>query len=121
MARGRPKGSKNKPKQVQLFQETVETNVSEPETSVEVNLPAVDTPKEKPIKVNGYCTRCGKAIYSGVIKINRCALTGNATWSRACSVDKLILCNECSKQLNEVVDNWVISENPKLKKPYHIS
>lgn len=117
MARGRPKGSKNEPEQVQLFQEVEEVKVSSTNAD-EVEIPV--EAKKQP-KVNGYCTRCGKTIYSGVVNINLCALTGNATWSRACSVDKLTLCNECSKQLNEVIDNWIISENPKLKKPYHIS
>ena len=117
MARGRPRGSKNKSKQVDLFQEVKETEPCQIDTPVVVK----KEDNSKPLRITGYCTCCGREIYSGLIHVSLSSITGNATWSRSCSVDKLTLCSECAKQLNEIVDKWIISKNPELKKPFCIS
>ena len=89
----------------------------------EVNEPAKESPKEKEGKLpKGYefltqaqydklpeCNRCHKKIVSGEKNINLTYLTGMAPWHRKVSLDRVCLCNECSKELNELIDNWLIN------------
>lgn len=56
------------------------------------------------------CSRCHKKIISGEKTINLTYLTGMAPWHRMVSLDRVYLCNECGRELNELIDNWLIND-----------
>ena len=62
------------------------------------------------------CDICGKEIYTSPFIIRLTALTARASWHRDCCLEQLTLCDECSKELNQHIDKWIIKQNPKLKK-----
>ena len=131
MGRGRPKGSKNKStiqkenvKQISKIEEPIQNSLiflTDINDSVADNIQTLEektTVKtaEKPLKNNGICDCCNQPIYTTPINIPLTYLTGKASWHRNCKVDRLKLCSDCSKELNELVDNWIISKNKNLKK-----
>ena len=64
------------------------------------------------------CDRCHKKIISGERNINLTYLTGMAPWHRMVSLEKVCLCGDCAKELNMLVDNWLINEGKGVKKKY---
>jgi len=130
MGRGRPKGSKNKPK-INLFQ-TVQKEEEKIEKRIEENAPKtvdsmegnVSTPEEKksiktnsrPLKTYGICNKCGTPIYMSPVAINLSHLTGQATWHRRCKLERIVLCNSCGAELNNLIDNWILKDHPEYIK-----
>lgn len=55
------------------------------------------------------CNRCHKKIVSGEKNINLTYLTSMAPWHRRVSLDRVRLCNDCGKELNEMIDSWLIN------------
>ena len=130
MGRGRPKGSKNKPK-INLFQtikeEEQKTPVATPEIIEETKNSEqsnIDTPeKEKtvktnarPIKTYGICDKCKTPIYMSPVAINLSHLTSKATWHRRCKLERILLCNSCAAELNTLIDNWILKDHPEYIK-----
>ena len=56
------------------------------------------------------CSRCHKKIVSGEKNINLTYLTGMAPWHRMVGLNRVCLCNECGRELNELIDNWLIND-----------
>ena len=106
MPRGRPKGSKNIKKEIIKVDITEETKNDENQ-KVE---------KIKPVKSLGECQLCKSNIYSYPITIRLESITGKANWHRLCKFDKLLVCNNCAKELNDVIDKFCTKKNPELKK-----
>lgn len=67
-------------------------------------------------RVNCYCELCNSPIYSSPTRILLYSLTGKASWHRECSAEKLSICNECSSELNNLIDNFILEKNPSLRK-----
>lgn len=107
MPRGRPPGSKNA-----ITLEKV--NILQEEKSV-VEEVKVAIPK-KELKVNCKCDLCDRPIYSSPYKIRLQDLTSKATWHRECSIEKASLCENCAKELNDLIDKFVLKKKPSLKK-----
>ena len=64
------------------------------------------------------CDRCHKKIISGERNINLTYLTGMASWHRNVSLDRVCLCSNCSKELNEMIDDWLINNGKGVKAKY---
>lgn len=64
------------------------------------------------------CNRCHKKIVSGEKNINLTYLTGMASWHRMVSLDKVCLCSDCGKELNKMIDDWLINEGKGIKAKY---
>jgi len=133
MGRGRPKGSKNKPK-INLFQ-TIETTSNESqkieqsiienqaenkeEVKTNIDTPENETPvktKARPIKTYGICNKCNTPIYMSPVSINLSHLTSKATWHRRCKLERIELCNSCAAELNTLIDNWILKDHPEYVK-----
>lgn len=130
MGRGRPKGSKNKPK-INLFQ-TVDQEEVKIEKRIEENAPKiadnpegnVNTPEEKKsiktnsraLKTYGICNKCGTPIYMSPVAINLSHLTSQAIWRRRCKLERIVLCNSCGAELNNLIDNWILKDHPEYVK-----
>lgn len=56
------------------------------------------------------CNHCHKKIVSGERNINLTYLTGMAPWHRNVGLDRVCLCGNCAKELNEVIDSWLIND-----------
>ena len=56
------------------------------------------------------CSRCHKKIVSGERNINLTYLTSMAPWHRSVSLDRVCLCTDCGKELNGIIDNWLIND-----------
>lgn len=123
MPRGRPKGSKNKVKNqiesniagktTELFtenKENSESNVSTLEKNTSKNV------SKNTKKIVCFCDQCGAEIYSSAIAVNLSHLTGQASWHRECSLEKLNLCNKCGEELNQLIDNWILKNHPEYRK-----
>ena len=55
------------------------------------------------------CDRCHKKIISGEKNINLTYLTNMAPWHRTVSLDRVCLCGDCGKELNTIIDTWLIN------------
>lgn len=64
------------------------------------------------------CDRCHKKIISGEKNINLTYLTSMAPWHRQVSLDRVCLCSDCGKELNEMIDNWLIDNGKGVKAKY---
>lgn len=64
------------------------------------------------------CDRCHKKIISGERDINLTYLTGMAPWHRMVSLDKVCLCGDCAKELNGMIDKWLINDGKGVKEKY---
>lgn len=62
------------------------------------------------------CDLCNCGIDCSPCNVRLNDLTGCANWHRNTSVNKLCLCNKCAKELNEVIDNFIINKNKRLNK-----
>ena len=128
---GRPKGSKNKKtlelQKAFIFQTKENVTQTPTETPSDLNISNEDnvtTVEEKksvktaikPGKTYEVCDKCKTNIYCSPIRINLSHLTGQATWHRRCKLDQLKLCNACAKELNELIDNWILKDHPEYIK-----
>lgn len=114
MPRGRPKGSKNKSKDIEITTSKIDIfEEKEPNKNVSVTeiISTIET-----IKPKAQCDLCGDSIYSQGNYINLNILTSKATWHRNCNKDRLCLCNNCAKELNNLIDTFILQKNPKLNK-----
>ena len=64
------------------------------------------------------CSRCHKKIVSGEKNINLTYLTGMAPWHRSVSLDRVCLCGDCCKELNEMIDKWLFNNGSGVKKKF---
>lgn len=64
------------------------------------------------------CDRCHKKIISGERNINLTYLTGMTPWHRTVSLEKVCLCGDCAKELNMLIDNWLIDRGKGVKEKY---
>lgn len=139
----RPKGSKNKVKKnpgvkKNLFEwnETIQKLINEENDHKEIQketenqqvvnenkndkqdseqLSPHEENKKKKVKDELICDRCGKVASDSLNTINLTYLTGRASWHREVKNDKPKLCHECCKNLNELIDNFLISGGCKTK------
>lgn len=134
MGRGRPKGSKNRPKDALIFLTNDSTKKEEVKTTEktldlfienkdlsEDNINTteekiIENKVEKPRKIVCTCDKCGKDIYSSPVVATLSSLTGKATWHRECSLERIRLCDSCGKELNDLIDNWILKDHPEYKK-----
>lgn len=69
------------------------------------------------IRRNYYkCDVCSSVFRITPVTLNLTYFTGLANYYRKCSLDKLKLCANCSKEINTLVDNWIVHKNPSLEK-----
>lgn len=133
MPRGRPKGSKNKPKATEETKETLILEpVSEPENEVENKKIKPSEPKQEentePIKMDEgkvdetkvpktskvkkkeypTCDICGTECLCDRTKLNLTYLTGKAPWHREVKGDIFHICPNCAEALNKLIDNWLL-------------
>lgn len=71
--------------------------------------------KETKIKPTCQCEICGKDIFSDPMKIDVNILTGMAEYWRS-SKRYIKSCGDCCKELNKVIDDWLLDKNPNLCK-----
>ena len=133
MPRGRPKGSKNRPKDVSqnLFTEdkintqktTINTQkiIEETKDLTDANIKTLVEEENKKLpqktpNILGYCDKCHKPVYSSFITANLSHLTGKAIWHRDCNLERLNLCSDCGAALNSIIDAWILKDNPQYKK-----
>lgn len=116
MPRGRPKGSKNKPKVSSTSLFSTETNtVEEKKEAPTISLKEVKTPNTT--KTGYYiCMLCEKQYGGGPIVVNLSLSFGRANYYRETKPDRLHICPNCADELNKLVDDWILKKNPKLSK-----
>ena len=130
MARGRPKGSKNKNSKnqnkkdiinvidVSLTTSTISASVTN-DSNENVNIQASEKSSKliKKSKENiVLCDKCHKEVVSTPIVINLSYLTGQATWHRDCKLEKIHCCTQCARELNEIIDKWILKDNSQYLK-----
>lgn len=121
MPRGRPKGSKNKTTLEKMNLLDI-TEVSPPPTPVFKDKPienstvVVKDVARPAVKVSSVCEICGSPIYSSPCILHIGRITGKAEYFREATSTKLSVCYNCSKELSDVIDKWLIKKNPKLMK-----
>lgn len=92
----------------------VESKDSEVKKDIEVKEPK-KAKKETEIKPTCQCEICGKDIFSEPRKIDFNILTGMAEYWRS-SRRYIKSCEDCCKELNKVIDDWLLDKNPNLCK-----
>ena len=92
----------------------VESKDSEVKKDISVKKPK-KTKKETEIKPTCQCEICGKDIFSDPRKIDVNILTGMAEYWRS-SRRYIKSCGDCCKELNKVIDDWLLDKNPNLCK-----
>lgn len=102
MPRGRPKGSKNK--EIKITKADITTTKE------------IEEIREKTYKSSYFCDLCGKEIYCSPNAINLSILTSKAFWHRNCKKDRLNVCNDCAKEISDILDNFIINKNSSLMK-----
>lgn len=61
-------------------------------------------------KFSPLCDRCHNPIPTGERNINLSILTNMASWHRDVSIDRVKLCPACAKELNSLIDKWLIND-----------
>lgn len=121
MPRGRPKGSKNKTK-LQKMNLLDIPEVSPPPTPVvketykENDTAVVQDVATPAVKVSSICEICGSPIYASPCILHIGRITGKAEYFREATSTKLSVCYNCSKELSDMIDKWLLKKNPKLMK-----
>lgn len=92
----------------------VESKDSEVKKDIEVKKPK-KAKKETEIKPTCQCEICGKDIFGDPRKIDVNILTGMAEYWRS-SRRYIKSCEDCCKELNKVIDDWLLDKNPNLCK-----
>ena len=121
MPRGRPKGSKNKStlmkmnllevatEEVQVTPQTEETVTKASEMPTEIKLEY--TPKNSFV-----CQICNRTVMGSPYSLDFNRITGKADYHRDSRSKKMYVCNDCSKELSDVIDKWLLKKNPGLRK-----
>lgn len=138
MPRGRPKGSKNKPKAPittvglgiikgetggvispimrQSMINTAKVKNTPPEQ--EEKTPPPEKKKGKPAKSDEEkyprCQRCGKIIYCQPFRCDTNLLTGRADYHRE-APRYIELCSDCTMELSRLVDEWLLNNGNGVK------
>lgn len=121
MPRGRPKGSKNKTTLEKINLLDI-PEVSPPPTPVvketykEDNTAVVQDVATPAVKVSSICEICGSPIYANPCILHIGRITGKAEYFREATSTKLSVCYNCSKELSDLIDKWLVKKNPKLMK-----
>lgn len=121
MPRGRPKGSKNKTTLEKMNLLDI-PEVSPPPTPVvketykENNTAVVQDVATPAVKVSSICEICGSPIYANPCILHIGRITGKAEYFREATSTKLSVCYNCSKELSDVIDKWLLKKNTKLMK-----
>lgn len=121
MPRGRPKGSKNKTTLEKMNLLDI-TEVSPPPTPVIKDKPienstaVVKDVATLAVKVSSVCEICGSPIYASPCILHIGRITGKAEYFREATSTKLSVCYNCSKELSDLIDKWLLKKNPKLMK-----
>lgn len=121
MPRGRPKGSKNKTT-LQKMNLLDIPEVSPPPTPVvketykENDTAVVQDVATPAVKVSSICEICGSPIYASPCILHIGRITGKAEYFREATSTKLSVCYNCSKELSDMIDKWLLKKNPKLMK-----
>lgn len=121
MPRGRPKGSKNKTT-LQKMNLLDIPEVSPPPTPVvketykENDTAVVQDVATPAVKVSSICEICGSPIYASPCILHIGRITGKAEYFREATSTKLSVCYNCSKELSDLIDKWLLKKNPKLMK-----
>lgn len=121
MPRGRPKGSKNKTT-LQKMNLLDIPEVSPPPTPVvketykENDTAVVQGVATPAVKVSSICEICGSPIYASPCILHIGRITGKAEYFREATSTKLSVCYNCSKELSDLIDKWLLKKNPKLMK-----
>lgn len=108
MPRGRPVGSKNKVKN--------DVEITKVDITEEVVKTSEKPKKEKELKVKCYCNLCNSPIYSSPYTARLQDLTSKANWHRNTKIETVCMCDKCAKELNTMIDNFIIKKNPSLSK-----
>lgn len=142
MPRGRPKGSKNKPKAAEETKKTLILEpVSEPENEIEDKVEDkkveidIESKNDEPIKTDEgkvdetkvpktgkvkkkeypTCDICGTECLCDRTKLNLTYLTGKAPWHREVKGDIFHICPNCAEALNKLIDNWLLEHGVSPK------
>lgn len=121
MPRGRPKGSKNKTTLEKMNLLDI-PEVSPPTTPVvketykQNNTTVVQDVATPAVKVSSTCEICGSPIYANPCILHIGRITGKAEYFREATSTKLSVCYNCSKELSDLIDKWLLKKNPKLMK-----
>lgn len=121
MPRGRPKGSKNKTTLEKMNLLDI-PEVSPPPTPVvketykENDTAVVQDVATPAVKVSSICEICGSPIYASPCILHIGRITGKAEYFREANSTKLSVCYNCSKELSDMIDKWLLKKNPKLMK-----
>lgn len=150
MPRGRPKGSKNKPKNENILPQIEENVKPVPVVPEVVNEPSEfkkvnkedgengenkeevvskstkqskeikdtkETKASKPKSQKDYptCDLCGAECMCDRIKLNLTYLTGKATWHREVKQDLFYLCQDCGREMNKMIDDWLLEHGAERK------
>lgn len=117
MPRGRPKGSKNKTTLEKMNLLDI-PEVSPPPTPIvkKNNTAVVQDVATPAVKVSSICEICGSPIYANPCILHIGRITGKAEYFREATSKKLSVCYNCSKELSDLIDKWLLKKNPKLMK-----
>ena len=112
MPRGRPRKNTSETtiKKVDITKEDTPTEVMGVEVKEKKKKPT------KELKAVCNCTLCDSPIYSSPYRVQLQNLTGKASWHKECSVENLVLCSNCAKELNSAIDAFILKKNKSLKK-----
>lgn len=121
MPRGRPKGSKNKTtlekmNLLDILEVSPPTTPVVKETYKENNTTVVQDVATPAVKVSSICEICGSPIYANPCILHIGRITGKAEYFREATSTKLSVCYNCSKELSDLIDKWLLKKNPKLMK-----
>lgn len=116
MPRGRPKGSKNKSTLIKmnLLESTKEDLPKDPPVSTPD--PVIETKIEVTPKNSFRCEICEKTVIGSPYILDFVRMTAKPDYYRDARSKKMSVCNDCSKELSKLIDNWLLRKNPKLRK-----
>lgn len=89
-------------KQTKQTKDTKETKVSK-------------SSKPKSQKEYPTCDLCGAECMCDRIKLNLTYLTGKATWHREVKQDLFYLCQDCGREMNKMIDDWLLEHGAERK------
>lgn len=117
MPRGRPR--KNPlPNEANTKSNTKASTKANPPDDVE-DISTDNNSKAKKEDKSQYCERCHNKLVFSERKINLTYLTCMATWHRDVNVDKVSLCYDCCKELNKLIDDWLLNKGKGVQSKYN--
>lgn len=93
----------------------IDSNAVEIKKDTSSKEPKKRTKKTTEIKPTCQCEICGKDIFSEPRKIDFNMVTGMAEYWRN-SRRYIKSCDDCCKELNKIIDDWLLDKNPNLCK-----